>query len=79
MARSAAQWKYDNLHKDRGFHDGSFTNWSKTRGVIDGVHFVFAHNDGVTIDVIDEDAAPWDEFTTREEASPVPPNEADDA
>jgi hypothetical protein len=68
-ARAAAQALYDDLHKDRPFHDGSFTSWSKTRSKAHPFH----HNDGVTIGSAAEDINPWDEFTTKVDASPVPP------
>lgn len=71
MEREAADRAYAELHEARPFHDGSFMSWSAERTRSHPYHF----RDGVTVYVADEDAAPWDEFTTRESVSPLPPGD----
>lgn len=68
MIRSAAQARYDALHKEMPFHDGSFTTWAKERTS----ETPFEMNEGVTVGVADEDLHPWDDFTKKVDASPVP-------
>lgn len=71
MAQEAASWLYEDLHKDRPYHDGSFTRWSSERTVA----FPYGARDGVDIVLAETDVAPHDLFTTRESASPVPPEQ----
>ncbi|GAB2970304.1 hypothetical protein [Nocardioides montaniterrae] len=68
MEAAAAQAAYDDLHRKAAFHDGTFTNWGEKRSP----EHPYAHNDGVTIGVADEDLMPWDAFTTKVDASPIP-------
>lgn len=68
MMRSAAQDKYKALHEERPYHDGSFTDWAKDRSAQYPFHF----EAGVTVDVAEDDLHPWDEFTKKVDASPVP-------
>lgn len=58
MARAAAQWMYDQKHKDEPYHDGSWTFWSKDRS---GAH-PFHYMDGVRIWVSRENRTPDDDF-----------------
>jgi hypothetical protein len=67
MEREAASRAYAELHSERSFHDGTFTSWAKERSRSHPYHF----GDGVSLWVADQDAAPWDEFTTKVNASPV--------
>lgn len=69
MAAKAADWMYDDLHKDAEFHDGTFTRWSKDRSQA----FPYHYRDGVVIGVAPVDLAPHDMFTTQAEAPPIPP------
>lgn len=71
MEREAAESAYDALHEDRPYHDGTFRSWVKDRSRSHPHHY----RDGVTVYVTPVDHAPWDEFTTRESASPLPPDE----
>lgn len=73
MEREAADRAYEALHEKRPFHDGTFTSWSEHASRSHPYHF----RDGVTVYVTDEDQAPWDEFTTRESASPLPSDRGD--
>lgn len=59
---------YEAVHKDAPWHDGTFKSWAKERSAQYPFHF----NHGVSISVADRDLTPWDEFTTKEDASPVP-------
>jgi hypothetical protein len=67
MEREAAVARYGALHEDRPFHDGTFTKWSEERSS----RYPYHSGDGVTIYATGKDAAPWDEFTSVESASPV--------
>lgn len=67
MEREAASARFAELHSERPFHDGTYTSWAKERSRSHPYHF----GDGVTIWAADMDAAPWDEFTTSVDASPV--------
>jgi hypothetical protein len=68
MEREAAQAVYDMLHEDQPWHDGTFTSWAKNRSAKHPYHF----KHGVTIGVAAQNVSPWDEFTTKHDASPVP-------
>lgn len=71
MERAAAEAAYNDLHEDRGFHDGTFTRWNSKRTP----EFPVAAGDGVSFGVTDYDRTPWDHFTTDENASPVKPTD----
>lgn len=69
MEREAAELAYEQIHDARPYHDGTFTSWAEEASRAHPYHF----RSGVTVYVTAEDHAPWDEFTTRESASPLPP------
>lgn len=69
MEREAAEAAYAARHEDKPWHDGTFTSWSKERSDSHPYRF----DSGVMIGVADHDLTPWDYFTTRESASPIPP------
>lgn len=73
MEREAADRAYERIHEKRPFHDGTFKSWAEEASESHPYHF----RDGVTVYVADEDQAPWDEFTTRESASPLPSDRGD--
>lgn len=73
MERDAADAFYAKLHEKEPFHDGSFTSWSKDRGLGHPYHF----RDGVSIGVAGHDLTPHDKFTTERDASPVRPASSD--
>lgn len=82
MEREAAEAAYSALHgKDAAYHDGTFTDWAKTRSA----SHPYAAQSGMSIGVADRNLAPWDAFTTQVNASPVEsvaqesPGEKDDA
>jgi hypothetical protein len=62
MEEAAARWRYDERHKERSFHDGTFpkdiTKWSETRSEKHPYHYM----DGVTILVAETDLYPDDDF-----------------
>lgn len=60
----AADAAYADLHKDRPWHDGTYTRWAKERSA----SFPYRYDFGVNIGVSDSDVRPDDLFTTREEA-----------
>ena len=70
MERDAAQAAYSDLHgEDAGWHDGTFTRWAAERSAA----FPYSASSGVSIHVADADVAPWDDFTTNRDASPIEP------
>lgn len=82
MNREGAGDAYAALHgEDAAYHDGTFTDWGKVRSA-DHPYSAMA---GVSIGVAKTDLAPWDDFTTNRDASPVrsvaeqAPGEQDDA
>lgn len=62
MERAAAEWRYDSLHEDAPYHDGTFpTNpdrWSVKRTA----DFPYHYRDGVTLWVAEADLSPHDHF-----------------
>ncbi|KAB2807983.1 hypothetical protein F9L07_25270 [Pimelobacter simplex] len=58
MARASANARYDDLHDERPYHDGTFTHWAKDRSAAHPFHA----RDGVTIWVTTEDLTPDDDF-----------------
>ncbi len=58
MERAAAEWRYDALHEDEQFHDGTFENWSTTRTR----DFPYSYRDGVNVWVAKHDLTPDDDF-----------------
>ena len=78
MEQRAAAAAYAALHEGEGkrpFHDGTFTNWAAEWSPT----FPYRYDDGVSINVSDRDLTPWDEFTTRTSASPLPPSVAEES
>lgn len=67
MEREAAVEAYQDLHKDRPYHDGTFQSWSADRSR----SHPYSAGAGVSFGVADRDLTPWDKFTTDEHASPV--------
>lgn len=70
MELEAAQFAYEEKHKDLEWHDGTFQSWSKVRTA----EFPYRFDMGVRVGVARTNLAPWDEFTTKVDASPVPPS-----
>lgn len=60
-ARKMAQRKYEALHKELPYHDGTFAQWSKEPTDATPFHF----SDGVTVYVADSDINPDDDFLTK--------------
>lgn len=58
MENAAASWRYQHIHEDEPFHDGTFTHWSATRSVDTPYHF----GDGVSVWVSPQDLTPDDDF-----------------
>lgn len=58
MALNEANRRYDDLHKDAPYHDGSFGLWAKERTPDQPFHY----KDGVTIWVAATDFTPHDHF-----------------
>ena len=55
--------------QNANFHDGTFTKWAKEWST----QYRVPAGAGETVGVAEVDLAPWDEFTTKRDASPVPP------
>lgn len=72
MERESSQALYADLHDKAQFHNGAFTEWSSKRSRKFPVRF----DEGVQIGVAAENLTPWDEFTTKADASPLPPSDA---
>lgn len=70
MEREAAAAALAALRDEAHFHDGTFTSWAKERSD----SHPYPSGAGESIGVADADLAPWDEFTTKRDASPVPPS-----
>lgn len=58
MSLAAAQRRYDKLHKDRPFHDGTFADWAESPSQSHPYHYL----DGVRIWVSKHDLTPDDNF-----------------
>lgn len=58
MAKAAAEARYDELHDEQPYHDGTFTRWSSKRSKDTPAHY----RDGVTISVHREDLDPDHDF-----------------
>lgn len=69
MERESSEALYKALHKDAEYHDGTFTQWSGVRSPDFPIHI----DEGSKIGVADRDLTPWDEFTTKRDASPLEP------
>lgn len=66
MALSYAEWKYEQLHKDRPYHDGSFQTWGKEQTEVTP----FRYDAGVRVWVAPKDHDPSDDFLTNPRAMP---------
>lgn len=75
MEREAAIAALKELRgENSNFHDGTFTDWVAKRSD----EHPFPAGAGETIGIADTNIAPWDEFTTELDASPIrPPDELD--
>ncbi len=60
MEEASARRRYSDLHGDRPWHDGTFTNWSSEATEATPYHF----EDGVEVYVAETDLAPDDKFLT---------------
>jgi hypothetical protein len=69
MEQAAALWRYQALHEDAPYHDGSWRAWSKERTAATPYHFL----DGVSVYVSTVDDNPADDFLTDENAAPWKP------
>lgn len=58
MEAAAANRRYDQLHEEKPYHDGTFGRWSKEPTPGTPYHY----KDGVTIWVAQEDYSPEDDF-----------------
>lgn len=58
MEQAGARARYERLHKEAPYHDGSFSSWAKERT---NSH-PYGMFDGVTIWVADRDLTPDDKF-----------------
>jgi hypothetical protein len=58
MEEASANWLYDEIHKERPYHDGTFRHWSSERTPETPCHY----RDGVTIWVAPTDLNPEDRF-----------------
>lgn len=58
------------LHKDAPYHDGSFEHWAKEPSI----QYPFRWDDGTRFYMARVDEAPWDEWTTDANASPIQPD-----
>jgi hypothetical protein len=62
MEAARANRRYDQLHKDLQYHDGTFTSWGKNPSAEHPYHF----RDGVTISVTPVDLSPDDDFLSAQ-------------
>lgn len=58
MELAAAERKYDDLHHDAPWHDGTFENWSAEKSPA----FPYGHRDGVQLWISPVDVDPDDRF-----------------
>lgn len=61
MDEAAANWRYEQLHKDEPFHDGTFKSWARDRSTSHPYHY----RDGVRVWVAPLDLSPDDDFLRR--------------
>jgi hypothetical protein len=61
MDQAAAEWRYDELHKEMPFHDGTRKSWSVERTRSHPYHY----RDGASIWVASVDLNPDDDFLSR--------------
>lgn len=72
MAEASANRRYDALHENRPYHNGTFGEWRERP---DTDH-LFSARDGVTITVAEYDPTPGEDFLNP--APPVTAEEVDD-
>ncbi|MEQ7847717.1 hypothetical protein [Nocardioides kribbensis] len=60
MERAAAHARYQALHEELPFHDGTFTNWAEGRSALHPYRF----DEGVNVWVAPVDMTPGDKFLT---------------
>jgi hypothetical protein len=75
MALASAEAKYDELHKDLPFHDGTFSNWAPERSSQTPFHY----RDGVSLWVANIDLTPDDDFLSGRLADQSPDDDAESA
>lgn len=68
MALDAARRSYDALHKEKPYHDGSFSVWHKEPGPMTPYHYL----DGVRLWVSQADLTPDDDFLSPPKLPEVP-------
>jgi hypothetical protein len=56
--RAAAEWRFEQLHKDLPYHNGDESSWAEERSMSHPYHYL----DGVRIFVATEDLNPDDKF-----------------
>lgn len=64
MQEKAAQRRWEILHQERPYHDGSFESWSKEPSL----SHPFKYDDGVMIWVSKDDLSPDDDFLEQKSA-----------
>lgn len=74
MQLAAARRKYDRIHEDRPYHDGTFSRWAEKASD----DFPFHYADGVSIRLAETDENPDDLFLGGQIESVVEPGEADE-
>lgn len=74
MERAAAEWRYDQLHEDAPFHDGTFANWSEKRTKDAPYHY----RDGVNVWVAPTDLGLGGRFLAADGEVPSEPDQADE-
>lgn len=65
MQERAAQRRWEILHQEQPYHDGSFESWAKEPSLTHPFRF----DDGVTIWVSKEDLSPDDDFLEQSPAA----------
>ncbi len=74
MERAAAEWRYDAIHEDEPYHDGTFKNFSAVRTIDTPYHY----RDGVNVWVAKHDLTPDDDFLGAVGSEHVAHGEADE-
>lgn len=69
MQLKAAQRRYDEIHKDAAYHDGSFQNWAEKPSL----DYPFKYNDGVTIWLSSEPGSDEEDWLQQAVSRPTPP------
>lgn len=74
MEQKAADARYERLHENLPYHDGTFTNWAKDRSA----DHPYKYDEGVTVLVTPVDYTPDDLFLTDPRAPAFPRGGEDD-